>query len=105
MTQTKYVMFAKRWYQILLDDRLKISNTKFINDNIIQVTYKYKYSYQYTEESFSTNVFISTFTTLNAILRLYNMLEKLGKSVVCDTERIVYINNGENTIEPACMLG
>jgi len=38
MTQIEYVMDAKRWYQILLDDRLKISNTIFINENMIQVT-------------------------------------------------------------------
>jgi hypothetical protein len=97
MTQSKYVTDVKDWYKLLLDDRVEISNPIFINENILQVTYKYKD--QYVVDTFSTNVYIAAFTTSNARLRLYNMLDKLGQSVLYyDTDSIVYIDNGQNTI-------
>ena len=98
MTQTEYVSDVKRWYQILLDDRLEISNTIFINDNMVQVTFKYKN--QYVQDIFSINVYVAAFTTSNARLRLYDMLDKLGQSVAYyDTDSTVYIDNGENSIK------
>ena len=104
MTQTEYVKDVKRWYQLLLADRLEISNTVLINENIVQVTYKYKD--QYVLDNFSTNVYITAFTTSNARLRLYDMLDKLGQSVAYyDTDSIVYIDDGQNTVQTGCMLG
>ena len=104
MTQTKYVTDVKRWYQLLLDDWIEINNTIFINENIVQVTYKYKE--QYVQDPFSTNIYIAAFTTSNARLRLYDMLDKLGQSVAYyDTASIVYIDDGQNTVKTGCMLG
>ena len=104
MTQTEYVSDVKRWYQISLDDRREISNTIFINENMVQVADKYKD--QYVQDSFPTSVYIAAFTTSNARLRLYDMLDILGKAVAYyDMDRIFYIDNGENTIKTGCMLG
>ena len=104
MTQTKYVTHVKEWYQLLLDDRLEINNTVFINENIVQVTYQYKD--QYFIDNFSTNVYIAAFTTSNARLRLYDMLDKLGQFVTYyDTDSMIYIDDGQNTVETGCMLG
>jgi len=104
MTQTEYVTDVKRWYKLLLDDRLEISKTVFINENIVQVTYKYKD--QYVVDTFSTNVYIAAFTTSNARLRLYNMLDNLGQAVAYyDTDSIIYIDNGQNTVKTGYMLG
>jgi len=84
--------------------RLETSNTIFINDNMVQVTFKYKN--QYVQDTFSTNVYIAAFTTSNARLRLYDMLDKLKQSVAYyDTDSIVYIDNGENSVKTGCMLG
>ena len=92
LTQTVYISDVKQWYKILLNDKIEISNTIFINENMVQVTYKYKE--QYVIDSFSTNVYIAAFTTSNARLRLYDMLDKLGKSVAYyDTDSIVYLDN------------
>jgi len=104
MTQTEYVSDVKRWYQLLLDDRLEISNTNFINDNMVHVTFKYKN--QYVQDTFSTNTYIAAFKTSNARLRLYEMLDKLKQSVAYyDTDSIVFIDNGENSVKTGCMLG
>jgi hypothetical protein len=71
---------------------------------MVQVTCKYKD--QYVQDSFSTNVYIAAFTVSNARLRLYDMLDRLGKSVVYyDTDSIFYTDNGQNTIKMGCMLG
>jgi hypothetical protein len=44
------------------------------------------------ENDFNTNIIIAAFTTANARLRLYEMLDKLGKSVAYyDTDSIVYL--------------
>jgi len=98
---TEYVSDVKRWYHILMDDKLEISNT--INDNMVQVTFRYKN--HSVQDTFSTSVYIAAFTTSNARLRLYDMLDKLGQSVAYyDTDSIVYIDNGENAIKTGCML-
>jgi hypothetical protein len=49
---------------------------------------------------------LAAFKTSNARMRLYDMLDKLGKSIVyCDTDSTVYIDNGQNTFKTGCMLG
>jgi len=75
----------------------------FIYENVVQVTYKYKD--RYVQDPFSTNIYIATFTTSNARLRLYDMLDKLGQPVVYnDTDIIVYIDDSQNTVKTGCML-
>lgn len=50
------------------------------------------------------NVFVAAFTT--ARMRLYDMLDRLGESVAYyDTDSVVYIDNGTNTVKTGCMLG
>jgi hypothetical protein len=71
---------------------------------MLQVTYKYKN--HYVQDTFSTNVYVAAFTTSNARLRLYDMLDKLNKCVAYyDTDSIVYIDNGKNAVKTGCMLG
>ncbi|CAH1103834.1 unnamed protein product [Psylliodes chrysocephalus] len=104
MSETEYVTDVKSWYNILLDDKIEISNCIFLNDDMVQVTYKYKEVF--VEDSTSTNIFIATFTTSNARLRLYEMLDKLGENIVYyDTDSIIYIDDGLNTVKTGEMLG
>ncbi|XP_050506022.1 uncharacterized protein LOC126884199 [Diabrotica virgifera virgifera] len=79
LAQSEYITTSKRWYEILLDDTLDITNCLFFEDTIVQVTYRVKE--QFVENSNDTNVFIAAFTTSNARLRLYDMLDKLGEAV------------------------
>jgi hypothetical protein len=88
----------KRFYEILLDNRLDNIHINELNENMLQIDYKYKGCY--VENDFNTNIFIAAFTTANARLRLYEMLDKLRESVVYyDTDNIVYIDNGKNTVK------
>ncbi|XP_072375471.1 uncharacterized protein [Diabrotica undecimpunctata] len=104
LSQTEYITNCKRWYEILLDDTLDITNCLFFDNDMAQVTFCVKE--QFLEKSTQTNVFIAAFTTANARLRLYNMLEKLDEAVVYfDTDSVVYIDDGLNTVETGELLG
>ncbi|CAH1115823.1 unnamed protein product [Psylliodes chrysocephalus] len=97
--QYDYVINPKWWHEILLDNKIEISSCIYINDNVVQVTYKYKEIF--VEDSTSTNTYVAIFTTANARLRLYEMLDKLGEAVA---DLIVYID-GVNTVETGEILG
>jgi hypothetical protein len=105
MGATEYVTDVKRFYEILLDDRLDNIHINELNENILQIDYKYKDCY--VENDFNTNIFIAAFATANARLRLYEMLDILEESIVYyDTDSIVYyIDNGKNTVKTGCLLG
>jgi len=104
MKKTEFVTDPQQFYKILLDDRLENINIKLLNDNMIQMCYNYK-DY-YIENFHNTNILIALFTTSSARLRLYEMLDKLGRAVVYfDTDSIFYIDNGVNKIKTGTMLG
>jgi hypothetical protein len=60
---------GKRFYEILLLDRLDKININEINNDMLQISYKYK-DY-YVENNNNTNVFIATFITTNGRLKTY----------------------------------
>ncbi|XP_072377837.1 uncharacterized protein [Diabrotica undecimpunctata] len=104
MKQTEYVVDVKRWYEVLMNDKINLTNVTFINDNIAQVSYDFKDVF--VEDPTSTNIFVALFTTSNARLRLYEMIDRLGEAVTYfDTDSIVYIDDGLNTVETGEMLG
>jgi hypothetical protein len=82
MGATEYVTDIKRFYEILLDEDDRLDNIHFneLNENMLQIDHKYKDCY--VENDFNSNIFIAAFTTANARLRLYEMLDILGKSVL-----------------------
>ena len=104
MPSTEYVTDACRFYEILLDDRLQDINVLYLTDEMLQVNYKYKD--KYLENKFNTNIFIAVYTTANARLKLYEQLSVLDKAVLyCDTDSIMYIDDGKNSIKNGEMLG
>lgn len=104
MSQTVYVTNLQRYYTIVLDNRLDKTNVNFINDHMIEITHNIK-DYL-VKENLSSNAIIALFTTSNARLRLYAMLEKWEKAVIYfDTDSINYIGDGNKTVETGCMLG
>jgi len=104
MSKTEYVTDIKRFYEILLDDRLDNINLNFINEDMVQMSYCFK-DY-YVENDYNTNIFIAAFTTSSARLRLYKMLEYLEDKVAYyDTDSIVYIDDGTKEVKTGCLLG
>jgi ribosomal protein S20 len=104
MSKTEYVTDIKRFYEIMLDDRLDNINLTFLKETMVQMSYSLKDVF--VENDHNTNVFIAAFTTSNARLRLYEMLDYLGERVIYyDTDSIVYIDDGTKPIKTGCMLG
>jgi hypothetical protein len=102
--QTEYVTDPCRFYELILDDRLTNVHVTYISEEMVQVNYKFKD--EWIEDSFSTNIFVAAYTTANARLRLYDLLHKLGEAVLyCDTDSIMYVDNGLNTIQTGELLG
>jgi G:T-mismatch repair DNA endonuclease (very short patch repair protein) len=98
MEETKYIHTAKELYEILLNDKIDCVNLSLINKNVIEARYQSKD--EWLEDPTRTNILISTFTTSYARLRLYDMLDKLGDKVVYyDTDSIIYIDDGTNTVK------
>lgn len=104
MSQTKFVTDPAAFYNILLDSRLTDINVFYLNDEMLQVNYKYK-DY-FVKKDYQTNIFLAIFTTATARLRLYEKLDELGDAVMyCDTDSIMYIDNGKNTVKTGDLLG
>lgn len=73
-----------------------------INDNILQISYNKK-DY-FVEDPNNMNMFAAAFTTANARLWLYDMLDSLGQSVAyCNMDSVVQIDKGTNIVETECM--
>jgi len=68
--------------------------------------FRYKYKNYFTENEYATNIFVALYTTAQARLRLYSELSGLDKAVLyCDTDSIIYENNGENHVKTGDLLG
>jgi hypothetical protein len=104
LSKTEMITDPKRYYEILLDEELKDIKIRDVTDEMIEITYKFKDVF--VTNDFNTNEYIAAFTTANARMRLYEMLDKLGEAVIYfDTDSIVYIDNGKNTIKTGNKLG
>ncbi|KAE9542740.1 hypothetical protein AGLY_002651 [Aphis glycines] len=102
-TKTEIISKPDRWYQVLLDSKLEIENIVFLTDDLVEVSYKQINEYVGNEHN--TNIYIAAFTTSNARLRLYNMLDNLGEKVVYyDTDSVFYIFD-DVEVKTGCMLG
>ncbi|XP_065222349.1 uncharacterized protein LOC135846916 [Planococcus citri] len=101
---TEFITDPCKFYDILLNDRLTNIQVNILSDDMIQVNYKYKDVF--VEDNFNTNIYVAAFTTANARLRLYDLLHKLDQAVLyCDTDSIVYVDNGRNTVPTGDLLG
>ena len=104
MGYTKFITEPSEFHNLLLDDKIQNLNVMFVSENMVQVDYKMKD--QYVEDTFNTNIFIAVYTTANARLRLYKKLDELGEaSLYCDTDSIMYIDDGKNSVKTGDLLG
>jgi hypothetical protein len=91
---SEYIDTEKDFYKLVLDDKIENISICFLNDNMVYTNYERKD--EFLRVSYNTNIFIACFTSSWARLRLYDMLDKLGQNVCyCDTDSVVYIENGE----------
>ena len=104
MSQTEYVTDVKRFYEIMLDERLDNINLNFLNEFMVQITSILKN--EFVDNNSATNIYIAAFTTSHARLRLYEMLDYLGERVMYhDTDSVFYVDDGTLPVKTGCLLG
>ena len=82
---------VNEFFQIFCDPTKQPHNFHILTDDIIQTEWTYKTEFQ--PEDNKTNIYVATFTTCWARLKLYSVLEQLDRRVLYyDTDSIIYIS-------------
>ena len=90
---TKSVYVSTTEEQIVFNDKYKDVSQIILNEDFRLMEYKTKKEYQKPNKS--TNIYIATFTTANARLKLYSYLEILQRRIMyMDTDSVMYIDDG-----------
>ena len=95
MKKTLFVKDIKQLMQVLTDPGKLLMDFHIMNDDVIQVEYKNTEDFEC--RSFNTNVTIAAFCTSWARLKLWSVMQKLGKRVLYhDTVSIIFsVKDGE----------
>ncbi len=89
-TQSKICLLPKDFYSIVLNDDLEIKDLFLCPNNPKLIELLYTEKETTASEPLNTNVYIASFTTCNARLRLYDVLDKLGTTVLYyDTDSVI----------------
>jgi len=81
----------EKFFQCISDSTIRIKDFNIVARGTIQVSWESKN--EMIEDNFQTNIFIATFTTCWARLKLYDLLEKLNERVLYfDTDSVIYIS-------------
>ena len=95
MKKTVFAKDIKTLMQILTDPSKQLVDYHIMNDDVVQVEYKNTEDFEC--QSFNTNVTIAAFCTSWARLKLWSVMQKLGKRVLYhDTDSIIFsVKEGE----------
>lgn len=94
MPQTEYFheTEADNFFKCISDPKRNVKDFFIVTKDIIQITYNQQSDF--IEESYQNNVFIATFTTCQARLKLYDVMDSLKERVLYhDTDSVIYISN------------
>lgn len=96
---------ADKFFQLLSDPSKEVSNFHIVSKEIIQVSWQQKENF--TKEDYQTNVFIATFTTCWARLKLYEVLQMLDRRVLYfDTDSVIFVSRpGDQEPKVGSFLG
>ena len=102
-TQVQEFDDPQTFHRFLDTDTLEVRHVSVINDHMVEV------HYQYQDEDIpvspNLNIFVASFTTCWARLRLYEALQLLGQHVLYyDTDSVVYLEEEEED-QPNPLLG
>ena len=77
----------------MLDQSLDVKDFHILNEQLIQLEYQTKDDFLAPDQI--TNIFVATFTTCWARLKLYGVLDMLGeRCLYYDTDSVIYVNDG-----------
>ena len=90
MGKIEIVSYPARYFELLTDDEITVTDANLINDELIEVNYENVD--EFVEADGKTNVVIAAFTTTHARLKLYSVLEQLDHRVLYfDTDSVIYV--------------
>ena len=99
MKKTLFVKDIKQLMQVLTDPGKLLMDFHIMNDDVIQVEYKNTEDFEC--QSFNTNVTIAAFCTSWARLKLWSVMQKLGKRVLYhDTDSIIFSVKDREYVPP-----
>ena len=93
MRQTEFFHESEvdAFFQVLSDPTKDVQNFHIVADDTIQLEWIYKKDCQ--PEDNKTNIYLATFTTCWARLKLYGVLEKIDRNVLYyDTDWVIYVS-------------
>ena len=83
---------ADAFFRVLSDPTKEVQDFHIVANDTIQVEWIYKKDCQ--PEDNKTNIYLATFTTCWARLKLYSVLEKLKRNVLYyDTDSVIYVSS------------
>lgn len=98
---------VEKFFQFLTDPKKNLQDFHIVNDDIIQL--EYLDVSNFLPMDFKTNVFVATFTTCWARLKLYDLLMLTGKQALyVDTDSIIFVDHDKtitNTLPIGNFLG
>ena len=87
-----------KFFQDIADPGKIVTDFQIVNEKIIHVQWKFHKGF--VPENKSTNIFLASFTTCWARLKLYDVLDKLGERVLYyDTDSVIFLSQ-EQKYEP-----
>ena len=88
MSKTSYVKDPAEYLDMMTRDDLEIQGVNFVNDEMVEVQWQ---NSEFVESSRRTNVILAAYTTCQARLKLYELLERLDRRVLYyDTDSVIY---------------
>ncbi|XP_035219689.1 uncharacterized protein LOC118192782 isoform X2 [Stegodyphus dumicola] len=93
--QLTYVHTVPDFNKMMADPTKKIKDVFLPTPEVAAI--QWESAKEFVPQDASTNIFLATFTTAWARLKLYSEMEKLGRDVLYhDTDSIIYATNGRN---------
>ncbi|XP_041485956.1 uncharacterized protein LOC121432163 [Lytechinus variegatus] len=90
LPNTEILLDPARLYEILTSDDTEVTEVHFINDDVAEVRSVKKDDFEVMNPK--SSVIIAAFTTAQARLKLFDVLDRLGERVLYyDTDSIIYI--------------
>ncbi|XP_071507356.1 uncharacterized protein [Diadema antillarum] len=90
LTDIRVISDPAELYKLLISDEIRMVDLNFVNDEVVEVRSVKRDEFE--QQSPRSNVVLAAFTTAQARLKLYNVLDRLGERVLYyDTDSVIYI--------------
>ena len=92
LKQSQFYHETEAFFRVLSDPTKEVQNFHIVANDTIQEEWIYKKVCQ--PEDNKTNIYLATFTTCWARLKLYSVLEKVNRNVLYyDTDSVIYVSS------------